>query len=191
MRHSVSLTRPESKNSWADANTSVLQPNEQMSLVPTSASRRRRRGSETRAFSAALPFMFIRPNILGPEGERILLDLRPGQSRPLPRKFQVPSQTDHQLESRELSLPPPGSKSSYMIKTLNRAGELRGESISGRRCIGIYTCLYLPTLAIGPLPHLHLRKSPMCSETRSSSSVNAHPASRPSGTRTRPTRSWS
>ena len=31
IRHSVSLTRPQSKNSWTNANTSVLQPNEQIS----------------------------------------------------------------------------------------------------------------------------------------------------------------
>src|ERR1700761_8250721 len=94
MRHLVSLTRPDCRNSWADANTSALKPNELMSLcaevrVETSSST-----IETRGFSAALPFTFIGPNILAPEAESILLDLRPGPSRPLAWESQVLSHAD-------------------------------------------------------------------------------------------------
>src|ERR1700730_4043893 len=78
MRHSVSLTRPDSRNSWADANTSALKPNELMSLCADFRVEASSSTIETRGLSAALTFTFIEPNILAPEAESILLDLDQG-----------------------------------------------------------------------------------------------------------------
>src|SRR6202030_417947 len=94
IRHSVSLTRPDSRNSWADANTSALKPNELMSLCADFRAEASSSTIETRGLSAALTFTFIEPNILAPEAESILLDLRPGESRPLAWESQVLGHAD-------------------------------------------------------------------------------------------------
>src|ERR1700759_2587901 len=94
MSHPVSLRRPDSRNSWADAKVSALKPSEEMSLCADFGVEASSSTIETRGFSAALPFTFIGPNILAPEAENILLDLRPGQSRPLAWESQVLGHTD-------------------------------------------------------------------------------------------------
>src|ERR1700688_5213168 len=94
MSPSLSLTRPDSRNSWADANTSALKPNELMSLCADFRAEASSSTIETRGLSAALTFTFIEPNILAPEVESILLDLRPGESRPLAWESQVLGHAD-------------------------------------------------------------------------------------------------